>query len=113
MTFIKMKTASAYSIVWVTAPDLKTARVLSTGALRQKLAACATLAPKIESHYWWKGKVESSAEVFLIFKTIRKRLPALEKFILKNHPYETPEIVACPMQFGNRSYLEWISSSVR
>ena len=108
-----MKTATSYSIVWVTAPDLKTARVLCHGALRQKLAACASVVPKIESHYWWNGKVESSAEVLLIFKTIRKRLPALEKFILKNHPYETPEIVACPMQSGNPSYLEWISSSVR
>ena len=108
-----MKTASSYSIVWVTAPNLKTARVLCKGALHKRLAACANLVPKIESHYWWKGKVETTSEVLLIFKTLRKRLPALEKFILKNHPYETPEIVACPIQAGNPAYLEWISFSVR
>ena len=100
-------------MVWVTAPNLKTARMLSRGALAKKLAACANVVPKIESHYWWKGKVESAAEVLLIFKISRKQLPALETFILKNHPYDTPEILATPLQAGNADYLRWISSSVR
>jgi len=43
-------------IVLATAPDLKTARMLAKAALNNRLIACANLIPKLESHYWWKGK---------------------------------------------------------
>ena len=100
-------------MVLVTAPDLKTARALATGAVRSRHAACANLLPKIESHYWWQGKLESSAETLLIFKTTRTKLPALEKFILAHHPYDTPEFIALSVAAGNRRYLEWIGASVK
>ena len=100
-------------MVLVTAPDLKTARKLATGAVRARLAACANLLPKIESHYWWQGKLESGAETLLIFKTTRTKLSALEKFILAHHPYDTPEFIALSVAAGNRRYLEWIGASVK
>ena len=46
-------------MVLVTAPDLKTARKLARAALAARLVACANLIPRIESHYWWQGKIES------------------------------------------------------
>ena len=55
-----MKAGTKFSIVFVTAPDLKTARKLSRSALKARLIACANLVPKIESHYWWQGKLEQS-----------------------------------------------------
>jgi uncharacterized protein involved in tolerance to divalent cations len=64
-----MKPAAKFAIVLVTAPDLKTARALAKAALSARLIACANLVPKIESHYRWQGKIESSAEVLLILKT--------------------------------------------
>ena len=73
-----MKPAAQFAIVLVTAPALKTARALAKAALEAKLIACANLLPKIESHYWWQGKLESSAEVLLILKTPKARLAALE-----------------------------------
>ena len=79
-----MKTAKLFSVVLVTAPDRKVARKLAQGALRGKLAACANLLPKIESHYWWRNKLEANTEVLILFKTTRRKLAALEKFILKN-----------------------------
>ena len=89
-----MKRAVKFQIVFVTAPDLKTARKLAKAALAARLIACANLVPKIESHYWWQGKMECSTEVLLIFKTTAARLAALEKLVVKLHPYETPELVA-------------------
>jgi periplasmic divalent cation tolerance protein len=108
-----MKSARNFSVVLVTAPDLKTARSLARAALRARLIACANLVPKIESHYRWRGKIDSGAEVLLILKTTNARLAALEKLILANHPYDTPEIVVAGLTAGNGKYLNWLDSNCR
>ena len=107
-----MKPAKSYVFVLVTAPDLKVARQLAQTALKARLIACANLVPKIESHYWWQGKIETGAEVLLLMKTTRARLAALEKLIVSKHPYDTPEFLVLPLIAGNASYLKWIMESV-
>jgi len=106
-----MKTAASFHLVLVTAPDLKTARALARAALAARLVACANLVPKIESHYRWQGKIESGAEVLILFKTTKKHLAALEKLILARHPYDTPEFVALPLAAGSHKYLAWLAES--
>src|ERR1035441_9716650 len=103
-----MKPAGKYAVVLVTAPDLKTARKLARAALGARLIACANLLPKIESHYWWQGKIESGAEVLLVLKTTTARLAALEKLILAKHPYDTPEFLVLPVSAGGKNYLDWL-----
>jgi len=104
-----MKTVAIFSIVLVTAPDLKTARALAKAALSARLIACANLVPKIESHYRWQGKIESSAEVLLVLKTQKSKLAALEKLVLAKHPYDTPEFLVLPVSAGNKKYLDWLA----
>jgi len=108
-----MKTAAKFSVVLVTVPDLKTARRLAKAALQARLIACANLVPKIESHYWWQGRMESGAEVLMILKTTKSKLPALEKLILSRHPYDTPEFLALPLTGGSEKYLAWIEQETR
>ncbi len=96
-----------------TAPNLKTARGLAKAALKARLIACANLVPKIESHYWWQGNIEFAPEVLMVLKTTPSRLGKLEAFILANHPYETPEIIALPMAAGTPRYLAWTLESLR
>jgi periplasmic divalent cation tolerance protein len=108
-----VKSAAKFSIVLVTAPDLKTARKLAQRALKEKLIACANLIPRIESHYWWQGKIESSAEVLCVFKTARTKLGAFEQFILTNHPYDTPEIISLSLASGTERYLQWLVASAK
>src|ERR1035437_7088774 len=105
-----MKSAAKFAIVLVTAPDLKIARALAKAALQAKLIACANLVPKIESHYWWQGKIESGAEVLMIFKTQKSRLAALEKLILAKHPYDTPEFLVLLLVAGSKKYLAWLAA---
>ncbi|HXF11380.1 MAG TPA: divalent-cation tolerance protein CutA [Desulfuromonadaceae bacterium] len=107
-----MQSASAYALVLVTAPDLKTARRLAKAALKAKLIACANLVPKIESHYRWKGKIESGAEILMFIKTKRSKLVALEKLILAQHPYDTPEFLVLTLKAGAKKYLTWLGESV-
>ena len=108
-----MKSAGKFHLVLVTAPDLKTARRLARAALGARLAACANLIPKIESHFWWQGKIETSAEVLMLFKTTRTNLAALEALVLAKHPYDTPEIVSVSLARGTKKYLRWIGDSLK
>jgi len=102
-----------YSIALVTAPDLKTARQLAKAALERRLIACANLISKLESHYWWKGKIEIGNEVLMVLKTKSANLADLQKLILADHPYDTAEFIVLPISRGSQRYLNWISNSVR
>jgi periplasmic divalent cation tolerance protein len=102
-----------FVVVLVTAPDIKTARKLARLTLRARLAACANLVPKLESHYWWQNKIDTASEVLLLFKTRRSRVTELEKAIVAAHSYDTPEFIVLPIRQGNRRYLNWVSDSVR
>lgn len=107
-----MKATNQCRLVLVTAPDIKVARKLAKAALEARLVACANLVPAIESHYWWQGKLESSAEVLIIFKTTRFKLEVLEKCVVKLHPYDTPEFVVLHITAGTKRYLDWLGASV-
>lgn len=106
-----MKSKNKIVIILVTAPDLKVARHLARIILRKRLAACANLLPKIESHYWWQEKIETAAEILMILKTTRTQVDKLEKCVLENHPYDTPEFVVLSAASGER-YFNWINDSV-
>lgn len=108
-----MKTTTRYVIVLVTAPDRKVARRLARVALENRAAACANLVPGIESHYWWKGKMESGKEILVIFKTDKIHLAKLENLVIKNHPYDTPEFIVLQLDGGAKRYLDWITESMK
>ena len=100
-------------LVLVTVPDRKTARHLAQSILRARLAACVNLVPGLESHYWWQNKLEHSAEILLLIKSTRQHLVRLEELVLKQHPYDTPEVIAWPLGSGNARYLAWLETSVK
>jgi len=108
-----MRSARKYALVLVTAPDRQSARRLAKAALQARLAACANLIPGLESHYWWKGKIERSAEVLILFKTSASKLAGLEKCILANHPYDTPEFLVVQLHGGTERYLAWLGGEMR
>ena len=108
-----MRLAGKFRIALVTAPDMKTARRLAALALKEKLIACANLVPKIESHYWWRGKVERGTEVLMILKTTKTALSRLERLILSKHPYDTPEFLVLPLSSGTERYLKWLGDSTK
>jgi periplasmic divalent cation tolerance protein len=106
-----MKKSASFAVALVAAPNARVARRLARAALDSRLAACANLVPGIESHYWWQGKIEVGREVLIIFKTRRNLLAALEKLIVDEHPYDTPEFVVLTISAGNKRYLDWIAES--
>ena len=95
-------------MVFVTVPDAETGRRLARVVVEAGLAACVNVLPGVESHYRWEGKLECGQEVLLLMKTTSDRLAELERKILAEHPYETPEFVVTKMDGGNERYLAWL-----
>ena len=70
-----------FAVILVTAPDIDLARRLAKAALEAKLVACANIIPAVESHYWWEGKLESSDESLIVFKTRQELISELERSV--------------------------------
>jgi periplasmic divalent cation tolerance protein len=98
--------------IFVTAPDVEVARKIAHAALESKVVACANIVPQIESHYWWEGKIETSGEALIIFKTTERQVAPLQELVRQNHPYQVPEFVVNIISGGSPAYLDWIRQSV-
>lgn len=103
----------AYIVVFVTSKDKKEATKITKGLLNKRLCACVNIVPKVNSLFWWQGKIDSSAEALLIIKTKKPLLNKLIKEIKKLHSYSVPEIIALPIVGGNKDYLEWIDKETK
>ncbi len=104
--------AEDYCVVLITVPNGEVARQLSQTLLTQRLVACVNILPGLESYYWWEGKIETGSELLLLLKTRTDRLEAIERVVLEQHPYQTPEILALPAYRGLERYLRWIDESL-
>lgn len=104
---------SNYLVVLCTVPDSETAQHLAAELVKNKHAACVNIVPNIQSVYEWEGKVECAGEQLLIIKTERSRYPALESQLHALHPYDTPEIIAIPVDAGLPDYLKWIELATK
>jgi periplasmic divalent cation tolerance protein len=94
-------------IVSIACPSTAVARQLGRELVAARLVACAQVFP-IHSIYRWQGQVEAEDEHLLQAKTTADCLPGLEKLVIEQHPYEVPEILATPVQWGHGPYLDWV-----
>lgn len=99
-------------LVLTTTSSLKSANRLASRLVKERLAACVTVQPRVTSHYIWKRKQSASSEAMLWIKTDRKRLKDLRIFFLKNHSYEIPELLAVPVADGSPQYLAWMDKAL-
>lgn len=95
-------------VVLCTCPDEDTSKILSTGLVEARLAACVNILPRVRSVFRWKGSVEDAAEVLMVIKTQVAHTAALEAWLVENHPYDLPEVLVLPVTGGSRDYLRWV-----
>lgn len=105
--------ATGCLIVYVTMPDAASAQSFSETIVRERLAACANIMDGIKSVYWWRDGLETAQETVCLFKTTQDIFPAFMERAKTLHPYETPCIVAWPLERGNRDFLDWIGAETR
>jgi periplasmic divalent cation tolerance protein len=95
-------------IALCTCPDTRVADRIAEALVSEGLAACVNILPGIASVYRWEGQVQRDAEVLLLIKTTRGRLPELTDRVRGLHPYELPEVIAVPVSGGLPDYLQWV-----
>jgi len=102
--------ADAALLVLTQMPDHASAQALARALVEERLAACVTVGPPVDSLYHWRGEIETADEVPVAIKTRAALYSRLEAAIRASHPYELPEIVAVSITHGLPAYLEWIAT---
>ncbi len=100
-------------IVLTTAANPEEARRMARALVEERLAACVTLIPSVESIYRWEGRIESATEILLLLKTSLDQLPGLEARLRELHSYQTPEFLVLAVESGSHAYLNWLEASLR
>lgn len=100
-------------VVLVTCPNRAVARRLALALVKQRVAACVSIVPSIESIFLWQGKIDRARECLLLIKTPAGTFTRLARAVRSLHPYEVPEIIALPVSAGYLPYLRWVKASTR
>ena len=99
-------------VVITTVEKVGDAKRFARRLVEEKLAACVSVLPGVNSTYWWRGKVERAREVMLLAKTTRGKMKRLVQRVEELHPYEIPEILSIPVGVAPKKYLEWMRKSL-
>ena len=100
-----------YFVVLTTAGSDDEAETLARELVTRRLAACVNIAP-VSSVYRWNGEVQREEERLLVVKTAERLIDRVTETIHELHSYETPEVIAMPIERGSTDYLEWLGASL-
>ena len=95
-------------IIFTTAPDKAEAETLAESLVKKRLAACVQVVPGMTSFYFWEDEVQKDSEFLLLIKTSEQKYGEVEEFILENHSYDEPEIVAVDSEKVSEGYRTWL-----
>ncbi len=84
---------------------------LARSAVGERLAAGTQIIGPVTSAFWHDGEFGTGEEWQLLLKTTRARYPELEAHLLKNHPWQNPEVAAVAIEAGSKGCLDWIAAS--
>lgn len=91
-----------------TCADADSAMQLARQLIRTRQAACVNLLPGARSIYAWQGQIEETDEAVLLIKTSATDPEAAIQALAAVHPYEVPEVLCFPIEYGLTAYLEWV-----
>lgn len=100
-------------VAWTTLGDRASAVTLANRIIDQRIAACVQLDGPIESFYQWDGQRNQDREYRLTIKTTAESGERLRRFILENHPYQTPQYVAVLAADVAQDYARWVTAQTR
>lgn len=108
-----MSESNSARIVLTTVVSPEQAARMGRTLVEERLTACATLVPGVQSIFQWKGAVQSSVETLLLLKTSVNQLKALEMRLHELHSYQTPEFLVLEINAGSQRYLDWLHASLQ
>ncbi|MDH5365324.1 MAG: divalent-cation tolerance protein CutA [Dehalococcoidia bacterium] len=95
-------------IILITAGSEEEAHRIAESLVKGKKAACVNIVPRVDSLFWWEGKLDSARESLLLVKTKASLFPEIVELVKRTHSYEVPEIIALPIIAGTEDYLKWL-----
>ncbi len=97
-----------YSLIYITASDIKEARFIARDLLEKRLVACVNIVPGVESHYWWGGKICEGTEALIFAKTTESKARDVILEVKEIHSYKIPAISVFNISGGNMEFMDWI-----
>ena len=104
--------AAAHLVVFSTVGSAEDAERIARSLVEGGQAACVNVVPGVISVYRWQGRLAREQEHLLVIKTRADRFEALRDALVRQHPYELPEVLALPVAAGHPPYLAWIDEGV-
>ena len=101
-----------YIMITTTFDNKDEANRISELLLKERLVSCCQLS-NIASSYHWKGTIEHTEEYLLQMKSKKELYKEIEKVILDNHSYKTPQLIAYNIVDGYKGYLDWIEEETK
>ena len=90
----------AVKFVYVTIGCADEAEQLAAEIINKQLAACANIIPGMTSVFKWNGKIQTSSETIILFKTTKACTESLINRIKELHSFECPCIATLPVEGG-------------
>lgn len=101
------------NFVYITTKTVEEAKAIGKALVSERLAAGANIIDRINSIYWWDGKIQDENEAILIAKTRETLVPKVTEKVKSLHSYICPCIVSLPILDGNPMFLDWIVDETR
>ncbi len=99
--------SSNLMVVTTTFDDREKALEVSRLMVDAGLAVCSQVGEPMDSFYRWEGEVVQSSEVRVTFKVLGDRFELFCGELKLNHPYDVPQVVAWPIAYADKAYLDW------
>ncbi len=99
-------------LIMTTCAEKGDAETLARKLVEGRLAACVQILSPMTSVYHWEGTIAVEQEYLMFIKTTDERYAEVESFLLKEHPYETPEIAAFDADRVAAGYNAWLNETV-
>lgn len=101
-------------IILCTLPkNITLTKKITNTLLSQKLAACISILPEINSFYYWGNKLQNTVEIQLLIKTKSSLKEIIFKKIQQLHPYKIPELLVLSISDGDKNYLSWMQTTLQ
>ena len=108
---VEMMKEPANIVVFITTATEDEAHRIAQLLVNQRKAACVNIVPRVDSLFWWQGKLDSARESLLLVKTKASLFPEIAEKVKEIHSYEVPEIIALPIIAGSEDYLRWLDTT--
>ena len=102
-----------YAFILTTVSTEEEGHMIANELVKNKLAACVSIVPKVHSIYEWENAIQNETEVLLMIKTTKAREKDIYQTVQSLHSYEIPELITLPIDNGSDTYLHWLENSVR